>query len=286
MFKSPILFVVGAGASAEVGLPVGSELRSKIESILSFDRMSAYAKGSSYQIRSALEYNIMHYTDQAKDVNTYLKAAYDISKAMPIDISIDDFINAQSGDKAIELVGKLAITKCILEAEKSSLLINDTSKEIIFSNLDKTWYNSFWRILIDGTGLSDLDKLFNNVSFIIFNYDRCIEHYLVNAVSTRYRVSKDGASELVSKLQVYHPYGTVGKVDGLRKENPVVAFGEEFNDSPRLLEVAKQIKTYTEQVEDKTEINNMQQLIESAETIVFLGFAFHQQNLNPDSSDT
>jgi hypothetical protein len=43
--------------------------------------------------------------------------------------------------------------------------------------------------------------------------------------------------------------------------------------------LAKAIKTYTERVEEQDTINKMHDAIQRAECIVFLGFAYHKQNM-------
>ena len=44
MFKSKTVFIVGAGASAEVGLPVGSALKSDIANILQIEEAPGYCQ--------------------------------------------------------------------------------------------------------------------------------------------------------------------------------------------------------------------------------------------------
>ena len=45
------------------------------------------------------------------------------------------------------------------------------------------------------------------------------------------------------------------------------------------MSLSEQIKTYTERVEDVVAITELRQVVQEAEIIVFLGFAFHQQNM-------
>ena len=46
-----------------------------------------------------------------------------------------------------------------------------------------------------------------------------------------------------------------------------------------LLSLSTQIKTFTERVGDQSTVDSMHQLVQTAEKVVFLGFAFHQQNM-------
>ena len=45
------------------------------------------------------------------------------------------------------------------------------------------------------------------------------------------------------------------------------------------MRVAKQIKTFDERVHEADEIKQIRSIVQQAEIIVFLGFAFHRQNL-------
>ena len=47
-----------------------------------------------------------------------------------------------------------------------------------------------------------------------------------------------------------------------------------------LLTLAGQIKTFTERMDDEASIAKIRDLVKNAEMVVFLGFAFHRQNMN------
>jgi hypothetical protein len=55
-------------------------------------------------------------------------------------------------------------------------------------------------------------KLFENASFIIFNYDRCLEQFLVNALPRLYAISETEADSIVHNINIIHPYGSVGEL--------------------------------------------------------------------------
>jgi hypothetical protein len=56
-----------------------------------------------------------------------------------------------------------------------------------------------------------------------------------------------------------------------------VAFGQVENAN--LLDIARQINTFTEQQEDNEKLTAISQTVHEAEVIVFLGFAFHERNM-------
>jgi hypothetical protein len=179
MFKSKVLFILGAGASCEAKLPSGSELKITIGEKLNlqFDFGPRNLKDGDAQIFCALEKHC-HGDDE---LIKYLRAGKQYYGARHQAISIDNYLDAHQNDKYTILCGKLGIAKTILEAERRSLLYFDETKreKMNFANLENTWYGAFQKILTENVEKSNISKLFENVSFITFNYDRCLEHFLV-----------------------------------------------------------------------------------------------------------
>jgi hypothetical protein len=118
--------------------------------------------------------------------------------------------------------------------------------------------------------------LFANVTFIIFNYDRCIEHFLRDALSTYYALPLPQIEEILKKATFIHPYGTVGRLSWEARDG--IAYGAKIG-AETLLEIASQLKTFSEQSTDKNVIRQLGDAMREASTIVFLGFAFHEQNM-------
>src|SRR5262249_49387219 len=79
------------------------------------------------------------------------------------------------------------------------------------------------------------------------------------------------------RLRIYHPYGTVGHLPWQKKQ-PSVEFGG-YEDRDDLVAVSEQIKTFTERIDDQNFLAGMKDCISSAKKMAFLGFAFHEQNM-------
>lgn len=220
------------------------------------------------------------------DFNSYLHAAWHIRDAMPQALSIDNFIDQQN-DERIELCGKLAIVNSILEAESASdLFISDLSKtrQLDFESLDNAWHNKFLRLLTDGCRLKDLPKRLSKISFVSFNYDRCIEHFLINALRNYYQIDESEAADILSHLEIHHPYGKVGDLPW-ENNGRGIEYGASISGSS-LLDQAQRIKTFTEQVDDQRALSKLRHSVDSADKVIFLGFGYHGQNLdllNPQS---
>jgi hypothetical protein len=78
--------------------------------------------------------------------------------------------------------------------------------------IKKTWLHRFVQLLHTGVSVDDVGKLFENVSIIKFNYDRCIEHFLLYAIHDIYHLDAGRTEELLSTLKIVHPYGTIGRL--------------------------------------------------------------------------
>jgi hypothetical protein len=148
----------------------------------------------------------------AGELNKYIQAGRQYVGAMHQAISIDNYLDAHQNDKYAILCGKLGIAQTILEAERTSLLYFDETKHetMNFANLENTWYGAFQQILMENVEKSNISKLLENASFITFNYDRCVEHFLVHSITNYYDAPFHEVSTLVNQVVIRHPYGITG----------------------------------------------------------------------------
>jgi len=277
------VFVIGAGASKEVNLPTGAELKVRIANLLDmrFDDFGNNLVSGSYEIVDALRQKVMLPDRRRGDINPYLHEAWHIRDALPQAISIDNFIDAHKDNEKIALCGKLGIVNSILDAEANSLLSIDNQRadsSIDFRKIEKTWYTPFFQQLTENCGKDDLAARFRNVTLIIFNYDRCVEHFIFHALKNYYRIKDQEASDLVREINVYHPYGHVGTLPWIDR-NQAVGFGMDPR-AEQLLDIASKIKTFTEGTDpDSSEIIQIRRHMDELDRLVFVGFAFHKLNM-------
>lgn len=274
------VYIIGAGASYEAHLPTGDQLKDKIADLLDirFDHRDQI-KGD-YEIQQALRQHTSE-DKTLKALNTYLHQCQHISENMPLAISIDNFIDTERENGKLALCGKLAIIKSILEAEKNSSLFFDeyrTHRKVDFSALENTWYLSFFRTLTENCNAEELTNRFESITLVIFNYDRCIEHFLHHALMSYYRLDASHAAQLVLSLKIIHPYGTVGSLEWSDQTSSTsVKFGGELHVS-QLINYAERIRTFTEGAHSKY-MSELVSAIRFTERLVFLGFAFHRLNM-------
>lgn len=275
------VFVIGAGASKEVNLPTGFELKEKISELLDITFDWHDQKSGDYVICQALRRHVKEHPDHPGNINPYLEEAWHIRDALPQAISIDNFIDAHRENEMLALCGKLAIVRSILEAERNSLLFFERTRvdsTVNFTSLGNTWYIPFFQLLTENCGINDIEERLSNVALIVFNYDRCIEHFLKSAFQNYYRFSEEESANIVNSLEIYHPYGSVGLLPWQARQN-TVDFGVGPN-SDLLLRLAKDIKTFTEGTDpNSSEICAIRSHMSSAQRLVFLGFAFHKLNM-------
>lgn len=271
MISTKTVFVLGAGFSYELGLPLGNALRTQIAStIRTFD---------SGNVQEFYYEAFFRGRDQ-RAVKQSFRALLD---ALPTALSIDNVIEHRSDNLELVETAKRAIVALILQAERKSSLWEDwrQGKKV---NLEKAENSALFRIfqsIAAGHSVSQIVDAFANVAFVNFNYDRCLEHFLFNALRGYSGLSDEVAAEIINGVQIWHPYGVVGKLHWQKQPDPTVAPAR-FGDADIYTNVgalAQGIKTYSEEVSDRETIDAVRACLESAYRVVFLGFAFHSQNM-------
>src|SRR5260221_13137659 len=105
MFPSKTVFIIGAGASNEVGLPVGSQLKALIGDKLDLRFQAGYRPVGQGDLAIL---DVLRQGVQTK-LNDYLAAGWRIRDGLPLSSSIDDFIDAHRDDQLVAQCGKVAI---------------------------------------------------------------------------------------------------------------------------------------------------------------------------------
>ncbi|WP_071870252.1 hypothetical protein [Atopomonas hussainii] len=272
------VYVIGAGASYEIDLPVGNQLKDHIAKILNMEFKYNSFKDGNYDLYQTIR---RHTQNNSNETNKYLNECSHIRKNMPLAISIDNFIDSERGNDELALCGKMAIVEAILEAERNSKIFfaeYKGSKNIDFPRLENTWYLPFFRTLTENLKAEELQERFKTITLIIFNYDRCIEHFLIRSLMSYYRLQEAAAAEILSSLKIIHPYGTVGSLpwqDNLSSTS--MEYGGELNHQQHI-QYAQRIRTFTEGAHSE-HMSPLRHSMKNTERLVFLGFAFHRLNM-------
>lgn len=277
------VFVLGAGASKEAGLPLGSELKKVIADALDIRfEFGTHQISGDGELAEALRHAAQAAIPPSRDINPHLRAAWRIRDAMPQAISIDNFVDSHADDPRIVMCGKLAIAKSILDAERRSALYIDRAnnqKRVNFERLAPTWFNAFFQLLTENCRRQDIEGRIRSVALVDFNYDRCVEQYLHLAIQNYYGHTPQESASILNKLEIHHPYGQVGTLPWQSAQTPL-DFGETPGPGP-LLHTADGIKTFAEGTQsDDPAFQRLTHIMATARRVVFLGFAFHRQNID------
>jgi hypothetical protein len=266
------VFVIGAGASKEFdednshNMPVGSEMAIAIENLVERD-----LNGGGGPIATAL--------DRGGGFTPHHRNAMErIRDGINSKDSIDDFLSEWNDVREIGRVAKLCIAHVILEAERKSILgqmVDGHRQQAApaLRLLKRSWLGIIADLARPSVRRRDVREVFRDIGFVTFNYDRCIQQYLLSRCTSTLALSSDEAREAVGAIPILHAYGSLG--DLVDPSNQVQFGGKDWE----LVHAAQGICTYTEDVDSKR-INDIRHLIFSADKLVFLGCAYHPQNLS------
>ncbi|MBN2863887.1 MAG: hypothetical protein JXN62_12030, partial [Bacteroidales bacterium] len=284
-----IVYVIGAGASAEAKLPIGKDLKQIISEKLDINPIAEKFRGDPI-IHDAIEYWTFSVDKNYPSNPIYFKKSSAISKALIFANSIDQYIENQKHDAFVSFCGKTAIIKSILEAEEKSILMNKTNGRFVSispESLADTWYLPFFESITRGHVKDQLIERFKKISLIVFNYDRCIEHFLFHAIPMFFTDIKDidELKEIMSSIEIIHVYGKVGDLEW-QNDKIDVPFGYTLQNTDELVRFAENIRTFTEQMEPNNEDHlRIKELMKNTKKLVFLGFGFENQNMKILSPD-
>ncbi len=265
MFKKNTLLVLGAAVSHEVGMPLGSGLKKCIlDALPSQNAGDRFVRGTLYE---------------GPDFATNLRACDEIRTALPKAVSIDNLVEHRSGDAAFLRCAKVGIVAAILKSEAQSLVYRAEGATVgSILTADPSTYEALFQIIVARASVGGLEDAVRSVRVVNFNYDRCLEHYFHDWLVGYSGLDHSHAWRVVEALPVVRPYGTVGplaKMSG-RSSKPV-PFGARL-EGLNLNELAGNILTFSEERASETD-DRVREYVELSEQIIFLGCAYHPQNL-------
>lgn len=259
-------FVVGAGASKSFGdqMPVGYELAERIR-----DRMAEELDGSNVLGPLSTILAIME-----REVGPDHRLAMQrIRVGLAAHDSIDRFIDEHSAIPKVEIVAKLAIAYEILKAEKETNLwrqFNDRGPRTA-DFMRGSWIGQIMRYANPGARRSVPAEALHGISFITFNYDRCIEVACRIWFEATCGLSYQQVDAAVQAVPIHHVYGSLGDV-------MLTPDGSPFGGLEHPYQAAARIRTFTESLAED-QLTSIRDTIRASNAVVFLGCAFHAQNV-------
>jgi hypothetical protein len=241
MISKKTVLILGAGASAHVGYPLGSQLVSQLCSLRGTDALNALPGGWT--------------SDYANDFLTRLSRAGHYS--------IDAFLETDLERAAL---GKYLIARELKTREIVDCLFPPHSTN--------SWYQYLFNGLAGGRTLDSFRP--DNLGIITFNYDRSLEAYLHHALQARFNVDGVAAMTLVRQLPIIHVHGILGSYP----EVPYTAkaSAEDLLEISRQIQIIHEIQDPGEQFSNKM-FEAAHEMLMKSERIFFLGFGFHPDNI-------
>ncbi|MFA6357390.1 MAG: hypothetical protein WCY09_01795 [Candidatus Omnitrophota bacterium] len=242
-------------------------------------------------------------------VDDIQKFAADLEDANPP--SIDDFLLSPT---KYSLIGKLFILFALSECEDIRRFQGNKN-----FGLKWGWYRYLWERLIDDTGKDFKKLKNNRLKIITFNYDRSLEIFLFKAIKAQYNLHdyENKIASFFDEISIQHVHGKLGIMSwqfnyqqAHRKQPKVIndftpvtfrdlfplydkvgTFGASeadfgvsqfINDQSRstfakeIIERAKMIRISHELPLEK---EDYREIFQKAKRVYFLGFAYHEQNI-------
>ncbi len=277
------VFVVGAGASFEFGLPLGSTLLDDIWKQLQSVRDPITSPSND-------KYDLGRIIAHSSGITeAHKNTAERLQTALTFALSIDRLLDQRAEEPDLVEMGKRAIAVAIATAERRSSLGKlgmqktgqDHLRHPLFEDrtattlrgLSPTWLFRVMQMLGERLGPKTIGSAFDELTFVTFNYDRCIEQYLYFTLVNAWHVPPADAAEIVrNNVRVLHVYGDLGRLTfhGVQPTGYGVV-------DPVLLGAASRLRTFTEQI-DTAWLDQIRATLADAQHVVFLGFSFEERN--------
>ena len=268
MLAENTVFVLGAAFSREVGLPLGEGLKQKILSALPASRPGD--GGGDEKLRWLID---------RQPGTAWYDAVRTIRQALPFAASIDNLVEHHQQDETVVQVAKWAIATAIAREEAASDLgDNRVQKQRSLKDLyaiETTGYHDLFRLIVAGVPRARLDQAFSRLKVITFNYDRTLEAFLIRAVAAHSALPVEQAIAIVRQATIHHAYGVL---DSQAQLQPFPVRFAPIADPAHIPALAEGLRTFSEK-QGPGEAFPIKHMVSRADRVIFLGCAFHRQNM-------
>lgn len=280
MIRTRTTLVIGAGASCELQMPTGDDLLARVVAGYDFSRLGTPAQSRESQIL------IRHLMKQAERMGSehmeMVQASQLLRNAARVGTAIDTVLEQLDHDPMATACGKIAIAFHIGQAETRATLREaprQPGELPLLGKPEECWLFWLGQLLTSGLPRTRLERAFEDLTIVNFNYDRSIEHFLPHALVMAYGLDlKDARTIVGERLQIIHPYGTVGRLPWQPGQDAQAEWAG--SEQPwNIHAIAGQVRTHAERMADQPSLHRLRQAIGSAKRLVFLGNAYHPRNL-------
>jgi hypothetical protein len=236
------VFVLGAGASEPFGFPIGQKLHELVITVLR-------EQNSGFKV-------LRDCTFAAEDIERFRS---DLSRSGRA--SVDAFLEHRPEYMKI---GKVAMAYVLIGYENPERLFDQAGN----------WLGYLFRKLPNPF----TELVGGNVSFLTFNYDRSLEHFLFSALRGGFGAAEETCVEALAKIPIIHLHGSLGLLPWQGHTNRAY---QGIPDVPALDIAHKGIKIVHEDITDGRDADfvRAKELLQSAKQVYFLGFGYDRTNM-------
>src|SRR5687768_9970441 len=191
MIREKITLILGAGASAPYGFPLGTRLMMDV-----INKLNDFSPDFDYKLSAVLD-NLGFKSKTQKMFINELRMAHQPS--------IDAFLQ-ERGEEFLTL-GKAVIAAALIPYEELDSLL-PIEHEFSPDHKNQRWYAYLLNLMGTYREFGE-----NNLSIITFNYDRSLEYFLFHTIMHRFNLKDDEAIELLKTIPIVHVYGQLGRCD-------------------------------------------------------------------------
>jgi hypothetical protein len=240
VISTPTVLVLGAGASAHCGYPLGSRLVDQLCLLRGSAELDDLPEGWS--------------REEAEGFLTRLsRSAY---------YSIDAFLETNPDQARL---GKYLLGRELKRHE---------NLDGLFPPHDSGWYQFLFNSLLNPMGEPEFGA--NRLAVVTFNYDRSLEAYLCAALQNRCPLSPEEAESALSELEIVHVHGVLGRFPQVPYQ-PTTDVADLLNIADQI-QIIHEMRDRAGGF-CNSEFERAHELLVEAERIYFMGFGFHPDNM-------
>jgi hypothetical protein len=193
--------------------------------------------------------------------------------------TVDDFLKELKASHQGSVDAFLEHRREFIEVGKKAIalhLIREETEDRL-DGAGEDWYTYLIDRMTERTPFSDFGK--NKVSFVTFNYDGSLEHYLFKTLRSRYGKSDEEVGAVLRNFRIIHVHGNLGYLPwqnqgagNQRKYEPI--------STRDTVEIAsKGIKIISEDLDSNSDFGEAWDVLSAARQIAIMGFGYHPVNM-------
>jgi hypothetical protein len=256
MITMPTVFVLGAGASAPYGFPLGQTLVATV----------------CEKLRKSDSFFFKLVRDAGFPDHVMRRFATELADAGRD--SIDAFLQMRP---EYQDIGKACIAIALLPFETERELEVFPLPTPLPDGHDqrraRRWYHYLFNQMMTGGAFGD-----NHLSIVTFNFDRSLERALFRSMQANHQGSDAQIRQLCSTLPIVHVHGLLDSPAWLNDAGTGRQYVSDSLTADVVRTCAQQIQLVFDGVSDDA-ANRARSLLRGASRIVFLGFSYHPLNL-------